>query len=92
MDIDYQKKAIIPGTVMHRELQGESVLLNLDSEYYFGLDEVGSRMWNALATSDTISMAFATLINEYDVDPDQLKHDLDNLLQKLIEAGLIELA
>ena len=51
-----------PGHVLVRELEGESVLLNLDSEAYFGLDEVGTRMWAVLTTSPTIQAAYDELL------------------------------
>ena len=51
---------------------GESVLLSLKSERYFGLDAVGTKMWTVLTTAPSIEAAQQTLIQEYDVDPQRL--------------------
>ena len=82
-------KVTIPDGVLVRELAGESVLLNLNSESYFGLDEVGTRMWAALGTSPSIEVALDTLLAEYAVEPEVLRADLHNFIQKLVELGLL---
>lgn len=79
----------IPEGVLVRELQGESVLLNLESESYFGLDEVGTRMWAALTTTDSAAAACEALLAEYDVPPEQLRADLAEFIAMLAEAGLV---
>lgn len=76
--------------VLMQELKGESVLLNLQTERYFGLDDVGTRMWEVLSKSESLKQARDTLLNEYDVDPKQLENDLRTLVEKLSKNGLIE--
>ena len=78
-----------PDDVLIRLLGDESVLLNLASESYFGLDEVGTRMWSALEQAGTVEGAFRILIDEYDVESEQLRGDLTAFIKKLAEAGLI---
>ena len=80
----------IPDGVMVRQIEGESVLLNLNSESYFGLDDVGTRMWAALTDSESIETAYGTLLAEYEVEPEQLRTDLCGFIDKLSEAGLID--
>jgi hypothetical protein len=80
----------LPDYVKIRELDGEAVLLNLDSEKYFGLDEVGTSMIRALTSGRTVEEACASLLEQYDVDPDTLKSDLDRLIAKLLDKGLIQ--
>jgi hypothetical protein len=80
----------LPDHVKIRELDGEAVLLNLDSEKYFGLDEVGTSMIKALTSGGTVEEACASLLEEYDVAPDTLKADLDQLITKLLAKGLIQ--
>jgi hypothetical protein len=80
----------VPSNVLFRELEGECVILNLDTESYFGLDDVGTRMWLALTRSDSIAAALEELEQEFDVEPEQLRRDLDNLLVELVEQGLLE--
>lgn len=82
----------IPQDVLIRELDGESVILNLNSERYFGLDEVGTRMWQALSESESIQDAYETILDEYDVAPEQLRNDLYQLIEHLVEHGLIDVS
>jgi hypothetical protein len=81
----------MPADVLIQELQGESVLLNVQTGRYFGLDEVGTRMWAVLTASGSLRAAFETLLAEYDVDEQQLQQDLRTLVEKLVEHGLLEL-
>jgi hypothetical protein len=83
------KRASVPPAVLLRELDGESVLLNLDSERYYGLDEVGTRIWKAVTSSSTIGAAHEALVAEYDVTPDRLAADMRSLLKDLVAHGLL---
>jgi hypothetical protein len=82
----------VPDTVLVRELQGETVLLDLASETYFGLDEVGTRMWRALSEGGAIRAACDLLLEEYDVDRTVLEADLRALAARLVDAGLLRAA
>ena len=72
-----------------RELDGQSVLLNLATGMYFGLDAVGTRVWQLLEADPDVQAAFAALAGDYDVDAAQLEADLLALLRQLADAGLI---
>lgn len=80
----------VPENVLVQELDGEAVLLDLKSETYFGLDEVGMRMWQILTTSPSIKNAYERLLDEYDVAPETLQNDLDKMLDQLVQKGLLE--
>jgi Coenzyme PQQ synthesis protein D (PqqD) len=88
--ISFADRAIVPSNVLIRFLDQESVLLNLNSERYFGLDSVGTRMWQLVTSAPTIEAAYFQLIEEYDVDPDTLRSNLVELLEHLVENGLID--
>jgi Coenzyme PQQ synthesis protein D (PqqD) len=85
-----QKVAVAPDTLIN-EVGGESVLLNLKNECYYGLDEIGTRMWKALASGATIQEVGDRLLAEYDVDAETLRRDLVELVGKLLDRELIEL-
>jgi len=87
--ISFADRAIVPSNVLIRFLDQESVLLNLNTERYFGLDSVGTRMWQLVTSGPTIEGAYFQLIEEYDVDPDTLRSSLAELLEHLVENGLI---
>jgi hypothetical protein len=90
MPISFMNKVKVPEDVLISGLQEESVILNLNSERYFGLNEVGTRIFSALTTSASIEAAFELLVEEYDVDPKLLRQDLLSLVDKLLEQGLVE--
>jgi len=89
--ISFDRPVRAPEHVLMRELQGESVLLNLESETYFGLDEVGTRMWQVLTVAPSIQVAYEALLAEYDVTPEVLRQDLEALLGQLLELVLLEM-
>lgn len=89
MNYLFESKVTIPDGVLVRELAGESVLLNLKTESYFGLDAVGTRMWAALAESPSVALAFDVLVAEYEVEPEQLRKDLVTYIEKLVVLDLL---
>lgn len=89
--IDFTQRVSVPDDTLMRELEGESVLLNLANEKYYGLNKVGTRMWNALEKSASIQAAYDQLKTEYDVDPQRLREDLEKLIEQLQAQGLISI-
>jgi len=77
--------------VLSQEVNGETVLLDLEGEAYFGLNEVGTRIWQLLQAEPTVVETLNTLSDEYDVSREQLENDVGDLLDKLADAGLIKL-
>jgi hypothetical protein len=77
--------------VISQEVSGETVLLDLNSENYFGLDEVGTRIWQLVQQSATLQEVYDTLLAEYEVEPAVLLQDLDRLLADIQAAGLVTL-
>jgi hypothetical protein len=81
----------VPDSVLYQDINGEAVLLSLDQEAYFGLDEVSHHMWNVLRASASLEEAYQALLAEYDVDADTLRADLQTFLQELEKNGLAQL-
>ena len=75
--------------VMFQQLQEEAVLLNLDSGLYFGLDPIGTRIWNLLAQGQSLPQIVSTIMAEYEVDIEQCTSDLLKLLGDLEAQGLV---
>lgn len=80
----------VPEQVVFRELENETVLLNLSTGFYFGLDDVGTRMWQALEKHGTVAGAAFELLDEFEVDGARLQQDLQSLTQELCDQGLLE--
>jgi hypothetical protein len=75
--------------VMAQELDGETVLLDLASESFFGLDNVSTRVWQLLQDGVDREGIIQILLDEYDVEREVLEKDIADLLGRLSEAGLI---
>ena len=81
----------VPSHVLSRRLDDELVLLNLDNECYFGLDDVSTGVWDALLASPSVEDAVARLLAEYEVEPRRLRTDVEAFLAQLLDNGLVEL-
>jgi hypothetical protein len=85
-------RVVVPSHVLVRFLDKESVLLNIETERYFGLDETGTRMWQLVTAAPKIDVAYQQLLEEYDVQPEMLRENLTDLLARLVENGLLQVA
>ncbi|MEM9486950.1 MAG: PqqD family peptide modification chaperone [Cyanobacteria bacterium P01_F01_bin.116] len=72
------------------ELGGEAVILNLATGIYYGLNEVGARVWELIQQPCTFDSIFHALLEEYEVDSDLCKQDLTKILVEMKEACLVE--
>ena len=82
-------KLTIPPQVMSRLVGGETVILDLESGMYFGLDGVGKRIWDSLSDGNTLAETAAVIAAEYDVDESRAESDLLAFTNELLERGLI---
>jgi hypothetical protein len=71
-------------------LAGETVILHLTSGVYYGLDEIGTHIWELLQQPVTISDLFDQLLQGYAVEREQCLSDLLNFLQELMEHKLVK--
>ena len=76
-------------SVLSRELAGETVLLNLESGVYYGLDAIGTRAWNLLTEERTFDDVCTVMLEEFDVSRDTLRGDLTALVRELCEKQLL---
>lgn len=83
-------KTIIPPHVMARAVGDETVILNLESGTYFGLDPIGARIWQLLSERLSFAEIHETLLREYEVSGEALERDLRGLIATLQTNGLIE--
>jgi hypothetical protein len=92
MTISFTMQVSVPKHILVRTFENESVLLNLETESYHGLDDVGTRMWQALTQAENIQRAYESLLSDYQVDETTLRQDLQVFLQELVSRGLVELS
>lgn len=67
----------------------ETVILHLGSGIYFGLDPVGTRIWELLHTPLSVTMLRQDLLSKFDVSPEVLKRDMEIFLGQMLENGIL---
>jgi len=87
--VSFSERLTVAPDVLFRLVGDEGVLLNLNTTLYLGLNPVGTRMWNALISASSIQAAYDTLLAEYEVEPAQLRADLEEFIQRLLGQKLI---
>jgi hypothetical protein len=80
-----------PQHVVHRSFVAETVLLNLNTGQYHGLNPTAGRMLEAIDAAPTAGAVVPELAQEYGVEREQIQSDLTALCQGLLERGLIEI-
>lgn len=76
--------------VVFRQLDDEAVLLNLKTGTYFGLDPVGARIWQLIVQQGSLADVFASMVEEYAGEPEDIERDLLELGRQLCAKGLAE--
>jgi hypothetical protein len=90
-ELSFSQRVVVTPDTLINIVGNEAVLLNLKNEQYYGLDETGTSIWQAVTTNETIQAAYEKLLDEYEVSADILQKDLRELLEKLLAQGLVEL-
>ncbi|MFQ4140792.1 PqqD family protein [Chlorogloeopsis sp. ULAP02] len=73
------------------EVLGETVILNITSGIYYGLNETGTFIWNLIQEPKTVEYILGVLLDEYEAEPEECKKDLLALIEDLAEKGMIEI-
>jgi Coenzyme PQQ synthesis protein D (PqqD) len=73
------------------DLAGESVILNLKTSTYYGLNAVGSSVWLLIQEPKTVHDVCEAILQEYDVDPQTCERDVQTLLADLLSVQLVEI-
>lgn len=96
MGIFTAKKEIGPDTVLQRkrellfnEIDGEVVMLSIENSEYYGMDKVGSRIWELLEQPYSFRGLITKLIEEYEVSEEQCNKDTLAFIKKLTDKKLV---
>ena len=82
---------VATGNHISTEMDGEEIILHLDSNRYYGLNDVGTQIWKLVQDERTVAEIQAELMDEYEVEPERCGEHLDIFLTELAEQGLIEI-
>ena len=84
-------KITLSTQLLTQDIEDELILLNMETGRYFGLQGTGNRVWQLLAALGDTDQVLAALQDEYDADETTLRQDIDELIERLIEANLVSL-
>ena len=79
----------IPSQVMARQVGDETVILDLASGTYYGLDPVGARIWQLMTEGQTLAQVCETMLAEYEVTREAIECDVLALVQTLADKQLV---
>ena len=85
-------RVTIPTQVIARQVGEDTVILDLASGTYFGLDPTGARIWQLLTERKTLDEVCTAMLTEYDVTPEAIKKDVICLAEELRAKQLICIA
>ena len=84
-------KVTIPAQVMAREVGDETVILDLASGTYYGLDPVGARIWQLMAEGLTLEQVCEAMLIDYEVTREDIERDVLALGQRLLDKHLVNI-
>lgn len=87
--MNLRDSVVIPKHVMARQVGQETVILDLRTGVYFGLDEVGAQIWQLMADGKTLQAICDELLARYDTTRGQAEADVLRLSDELHRSGLI---
>jgi hypothetical protein len=91
VSLSLSSRVKVADDTLFQELSGETVLLELSRGVYYGLDEVGTRIWNLLAEGRSLEETVDVLVEEYDVDRARGAADVLRLVGELEARRLLEI-
>ena len=80
----------VPGHVVHRAFVDETVVLNLETGKYHGLNRTAGRMLEVLEQEGDLTLAAAALAEEFDKPQAEIEDDLRVFCSALVDRGLLE--
>jgi hypothetical protein len=91
MNIDPKARVRMKKDVLIQKIEGECILLNLATENYFALDEVGTSIVTTLDESDSVATAVRKLLEMYEVEEAKLTEDITQLVNECEQEGLLQI-
>jgi len=79
------------GGKISADLEGEEIILDMESGQYFGLNEVGQFIWKQLERPCSFRVILRSMLSEYDVTEEECRSDLKIFLKGMVGAGLVQI-
>ncbi len=91
MSISSESIVVAAPSQVSSDLQDESVILDMQSGTYYGLNEVGASIWAMIQEPQPVAKIQAAILAEYEVEAEQCAQDVITLLNQLVERGLVRI-
>jgi hypothetical protein len=88
--ITKNSRVVVADDVVSCDLDGEAAILNLKDGVYYGLDPVGAKIWNSLQQTCRVDDLIEMVLEEYEVDKKRCENDILDLINELIDNGLVK--
>ena len=89
MNMELPVSVSIGDAVLCQQIQEEAVLLNMETQQYYGLNPTASTMWNQLIELQSVQATEARLCELFEAPPEVMRADLHNLVAELVSHGLL---
>lgn len=90
LPLDRDTVVVVSRDAVSAELEQETIILGMRDGVYFGLDNVGTRIWSIASAPVTLAAIHAAIVAEYDVPAERAWSDLVAVVHDLLAAGLLE--
>jgi hypothetical protein len=88
-NISKSSRVVVAEDVVSCDLAGEAAILDVKEGIYYGLNPVGARIWNIVQEPTTVDEILKVLLEEYDVELEECRRDVCDLIKELLDKGLV---
>ena len=80
---------VIPPQVLVAHLDGEAVVLHMDTKRYYRLNDTAARIWKGLERREGVSQIVASLCEQFTVPPETAQSQVEDMIRELLQSGLL---
>lgn len=88
--INAEQKITQNSNYIASDMNGEKVMLDIESGKYYNLGAIGGRIWDISEKPVTVDEIVAVLVQEYEVEPEVCKQQVSTFVEKMLQEGLVE--
>jgi Coenzyme PQQ synthesis protein D (PqqD) len=89
MNVSFDTRISVSTDLLVSKVADEMVILNYSNETYYGLNRIGSRVWDSLTKGNSILDTYEILRSEFKVSKEKLLRDILHLVEQLLKQGLV---
>lgn len=89
MSLSSHQRVQVLGNVVARVVDGEPVLVDLESEVTVSIDPVGVEVWRLVTRGETVATIRERILDHFDTNEETVRRDLDQLIDELAKHGMV---